>query len=189
LSDELVFGLRSEEVTSLQVARHIGGLSGGASSDNTSNQVKSLRGFGCQSRALGNSSEDELRGFGDGRDRVDIGVPSGLHSDEREDEAEEEGEDSLSNIHVEYGREDRAAHDGAEDQSRCPPSSRDSIFKRCLICVFWTKSLLLSEPAPRVQRKTVQIYHKYLSAFVINEKMNILLTADQRNKGQDDIGH
>lgn len=160
LGNELVLGLCTEEITSLQVARHIGGLSGGASSNNTSSQIETLRRFGCQPSPLGDSSEDELRGFCDGRDGVDVCVSGGLHSDEGEDEAEEEGEDSLSDIHVEHSRKDRAAHDGAEEQSRGPPKSRNTICKRGLILLLHVKSLSPLEPVPRVQSRAAHAYGK-----------------------------
>lgn len=120
LSDELDLGLGSNQVTGLEVTSHIGGLGGGATSDETTNQVEPLCGDLSETLALGDTTEDKLGGFGDGGDGVDVGISGGLHTDEGEDETKDQSQDNLSDVHVELGGDEREGQQYADSQNTSP---------------------------------------------------------------------
>lgn len=101
LSDELHFRLGTNQVAGLQVTGHIRALGCGTASDDTSDQVEPHTIDLSQMLSLCDTTKDELRGLGDGRDWVDVGVSGGLDSDEGEEETEDVGEDDFTDVHVE----------------------------------------------------------------------------------------
>lgn len=96
MSGELNLGLGSKEVTGLKVTSHVSGLTSGVAGDRTSNEVHPLGRDRTFSTALGEPTENDLRGFSDYRGGVNVGIPSRLNADEREEEGEDEGQNRLA---------------------------------------------------------------------------------------------
>jgi hypothetical protein len=99
LSGELNLGLGTKKVPGLKVTNHVSSLGGSTSSNSTSDQVDALPRGLAVATALGNTTENDLRGFGNRREWVDVGITGGLYTDEREDEGEEEGQNRLAATH------------------------------------------------------------------------------------------
>lgn len=99
MSGELNVRLGSKEVAGLKVTSHVSGLTSGTAGDGTSNEVHPLRRRLTFATALGETTENNLRGFGDHRGGVDVGITGRLHADEREEEGQEEGQNRLAAKH------------------------------------------------------------------------------------------
>ncbi|CAG8655113.1 3551_t:CDS:10, partial [Acaulospora colombiana] len=144
LGGELVFGFGTEEVTGLEVARHVGGLSGCSSGESTSDQVDQLCLVDFHLRE--DTTEYDLGGFGAGTDGVDIGITGRLHTNEREDESKQERQNGLSTIKfististksineclhsdVELGAHEGTRDDEGEEHAHDPPPCLDAIFE------------------------------------------------------------
>ena len=103
LGDELVLRFGAEEVTRLKVTGHIRSLGGRSGGNDTSGQVERLSSGRVHTSRLSDTTENELGGFGDGGNGVDVGLTGTLDTDEGEEETKDESEDSLSDIEVEQG--------------------------------------------------------------------------------------
>jgi hypothetical protein len=99
LRGELNVGLGSKEVAGRKVTSHVSGLTGGTAGDGTSNEVHPLRRGFTFATALGETTENHLRGLGNHRGGVNVGITGRLHANEREDEGKEEGENPLAAGH------------------------------------------------------------------------------------------
>jgi len=141
LGDELIPRLRTQEVPGLQIICHIGGLCGGAGSDDTSGQVERARWVSSEMCGFADTTEDELGGLGDSGDGIEASSARGLNDDEGEKETENEGEDGFADVHVELKREDGAAHGAVEDEAGGPPGRGDAVLKGCLVLIFRVESI------------------------------------------------
>ena len=101
LSDELVLRLGTEEVTRLKVTGHVRSLSSRSCGNNTGGQVEGLSGLQAHTSRYSNTTENDLGGLCDGRDRVDVGLAGTLDTDEGEEETKDESENSLPNVEAE----------------------------------------------------------------------------------------
>lgn len=124
LCDELAFRCSTEDMTCFKITDHINGLGCCCSGDGTTDQVQflgleELGSFG-HTLTFGYTTENELGGFGDGGDGVNVGLTRGLEPDECEEEGEDNGEDAFADTNVEGGFQDDDGENGRHDDTANP---------------------------------------------------------------------
>lgn len=118
--------LGTNQVTSLEITRQVGSLGSSTTSDHTREQVDS-EGVVVEAGgrvgvlgvlAVGDTTNDELRGLCDGGDWVDVGDTSSQDTDEGEDEGEDDGEDRDADVDLEGDALDDAGDGDGDDGDR-----------------------------------------------------------------------
>jgi hypothetical protein len=97
LSGKLVLGFCSQEVTGLQVSRHVCSLSGRSGGYGPSDEIGEDCGVSVVSLAFGHTSKDNLGCLGTYGNGIYVRVARRLNTNEGEDESEQQGQNTLAN--------------------------------------------------------------------------------------------